>query len=246
MRFLIPAVADAVLTDGEMELCLRHYMNDKPARPWIDEGDSAPDLVWDNRKKITRPSDATPSVSTALHPPPPSNVRWRDQYLELHLPKAEVNKSQQRTSTLAAAKAAKPQTAYVLISEDEEEDAKSKKTTSSNSLQLSSAASADIRRGRATNDTTSPSPRHSTGGGGGDGVSRSQDSRASQRQSTGSSVVYMSQPVKKAAGDAVAEKAQRDRSSTSKSAKSRLAQGAGEKVGNKRQRSMEEFMYRGA
>ncbi|KPA80389.1 unspecified product [Leptomonas pyrrhocoris] len=242
MSAFLPATADTVLTDREMELCLGHYTSDKPAKAWIAEGDSAPRLVWDAHDELARYSDALTGTSAAASssaPLPSSNPRWRDQFLQLHRSRT-AETAQRRTGAPSASKKAKAETEYVLISEDEGEEQEAKEKFSARPSQKperSATRREQLAAVAPRNDTTvSPSPRRSGG---------TSASQRSQRQSTGSSVVVMSQPAKKAA-DADAEKSRRGHSATSTSASRWREQADGDEVGQKRQRSMEEFMYRGA
>ncbi|KPI89796.1 hypothetical protein ABL78_1059 [Leptomonas seymouri] len=236
MEMLVPATADAVLTDREMGLCLRHYVGCQPVRPWVRESDSPPGLIWHKQKEVARSSEKFADAldaSSAPAPLPASNTRWRDRYLQLHLPKA-TDKSQQRTGASSAAAGAETEREYIVICEDDRE-AEERSSATPPQRPAESAASASRSR-----TTASPPPRRS---GGGAGISASQGSRASQRHSTGSSVVIVSQPTKKAV-DAAAENAQRRRSAPSKSASRGREQGEVDEAGKKRQRTMEEFVYR--
>jgi hypothetical protein len=242
MRTLAPATAEAVLTDAEMELCLRHYTHNKPAQAWISDGDAAPDLVWDDRHKMKRLSGqlADTHAEAAPVPLPACNTRFRDQYLQLHYPKKALQPST-------------PAKEYVLISEDDDGDEEGKLSASSSQPSTETVAgrgqsSTGARRSRKAvkASSTSPSPRCGGTGDGGSSNNASQGSRGSPRPSTGSSVVIMSQPTMKLVDTGVG-RGQRSRSPTkSKSTSHSREHEAGDEVGKKRQRSMEEFMYRGA
>ncbi|CAG9577804.1 hypothetical_protein [Leishmania major strain Friedlin] len=249
MSQLVPSVAHGVLTDKEYEQCMRRYVTGSASRTWIAAGDTAPDLVWSNteemaftRRKATSSTKAlgacsNPELGDKVLALPPSDTRYRDQFLKLvpaptSAPTAAAHGAVDRAG----------EKEHVLISDDEQDD------HGRRTLLLSPSASQQQRdvtllptKKRAT--SSSLSPRRGSAG-----VGNSPPSRASQRQSTGSSVVIVSQPSAKMTGrspvKASAPKGRPGKLTSSSQGRDDDADARVE-VGTKRQRLMEEFLYRG-
>ncbi|AYU80562.1 hypothetical protein LDHU3_29.1060:CDS1 [Leishmania donovani] len=248
MSQLVPSVAHGVLTDEEYEQCMRHYVTGSASRTWIAAGDTAPDLVWSNSEETarTRRKAASSKALRACSNPElgdevlallPSNTRYRDQFLKL----APVPTSVPTAAAHGAVDRA-GEKEHVLISEDEQDD------HGRRMLLLSPSASQQQRdvthlptKKRAT--SSSPSSRR-----GGAGAGSSPASRASQRQSTGNSVVIVSQPsakiTERSPVKASAPKGRPGKLTSSSQGRDDDADARAE-VGTKRQRLMEEFLYRG-
>ncbi|KAG5474017.1 hypothetical protein CUR178_04128 [Leishmania enriettii] len=248
MSLLVPSAAHGVLTDKEYQQCLRHYLTGSPSRRWIAVGGTPPDLVWNSREETAFESDkvdfstkiprtrSIPKAGKSVSGPTLSNVRYRDQYLKLGPGPAPA------TAAAAHEAASRAGEEYVLISDDkcEQSDNSRNALPSTPSSQQQRAITHMLTKGPAA--SSSPSPRRS-----GAGAGSSLASRASQRQSTGSSVVIVSQPAGNVAErSSVQAGAPKGRSAGSKSSSRGRCDGAdavGEMV-RKRQRFMEDFLYR--
>ncbi|GET90336.1 unspecified product [Leishmania tarentolae] len=247
MSQLVPAIVHGVLTDEEYVQCMRHYAAGPVARTWISSGDTAPALVWSigeetARKRQTLASSKkamgtcnNPELDDMMPALLTSDTRYRDQFLKL----APAPSSALPAAAHGAVDRAM-ETEHVLISEEDDFH------VSGTPLSLSaSQKQRDVMRlpSEERLTSTSPSPRRS-----GARVGSSPASRVSQRQSKGSRVVIVSQPSRKVTeGSSVKASAPKGRPAkrTASSQGRDDDGGACVRVGTKRQRSMEEFLYRG-
>lgn len=274
MSRLVPAAAHGALSDADYTRCLRHYIAEASSRTWIGAGDTAPALVWDNREETTRMSQQVAQASSAPTPtlgapelgrptgalnqfsktPGSGEERYRDQFIQLcALPQAAVAATEARVAPATASSPARaaprrsPEKVYILVSEGEDEEAEGPEEERSASKTPASPPSTPSASPPVSQPAPQPAPRPGT-------HRRTAPTKAprvsastspSPRPSTGSSVVFLSQPARKGAGGSP-PKAAKGRTSRSKSAsRGREHDGGGEAAGAKRQRSMEEFLYRG-
>lgn len=252
MSQLVPSVAHSVLTDKEYEQCMRHYVTGSTSRTWITAGDTAPDLVWSNSEETARnrrkAASSTKALRTCNDPElgdkvpalPPSDTRYRDQFLNLATaPTPAPTPAPPAAAHGSMGRAGEKE--HVLISEDEDDHGRRTLLLSPSASQKQRDVTHLSTKKRAT--SSSPSPRR-----GGAGVGSSPASRASQRQSTGSSVVVVSQPstkmTERSPVKASALKGRPAKLTSSSQGRDDDADARVE-VGTKRQRSMEEFLYRG-
>ncbi|KAK7195499.1 hypothetical protein NESM_000477500 [Novymonas esmeraldas] len=266
MRRLIPSAAHGVLTDEAYEQCLRHYATcASSTRGWTTGGDVALRLVWDSEARVAPQSPPLASSSAAHGDPalPPATPRYRDKFVTLPSASSPTSLSSAAGVAAAAVDPVAPPvvgegkaTEYTLIS-DEDDDEPEGNCVGTPSLSSSPSVSQRSRRGGAPvfgkPRAVSSSPAPARSGRGRGGVSRciSPAPHPSQRQSTGSSVVIVSQPTRKTTerggtNTAVAPQRRLSKSAPSSSSSSRGGDpdvDGGHTAGTKRQRSMEEFLY---
>ncbi|KAG5473732.1 hypothetical protein LSCM1_04362 [Leishmania martiniquensis] len=248
MSLLVPSAAHGVLTEKEYQQCMRHYLTRSPSRIWIAVGGTALDLVWNSHEEAAHSSEKLASSAEALRTrscpkgnsvsaAPLSDTRYRDQFLKLA---SDCAPAVPAAAGEAAGRAAEE---HVLSSDEECE--KSDHSRSALSLTPSSRQQRVVghlsTKGAAA--SSSPSPRCSCTG----ATGSSPASRASQRQSTGSSVIILSQPTRKVLACSPAQTgAPKGRIAGSECSSQGRCDGAdtGGERGRKRQRFMEDFLYR--